>query len=114
MNVSLLLPIVPWNVSLYLAIPLLIFGGLVWYALRTKDHVHAMFSHGKTVFKLEAKQRGPRRNARPTRPASLRGPQQIPNRPQDGMKFFDREVGEKHEDNNRADRFKSVGLDSKE
>jgi len=114
MNVSSVFPFIPWNVSLYFAIPVLIFGGLIWYALRTKDHVHAMFSHGKTVFKLEAKQRGPRRNARPTRSVTLRRSQQVPSRPQDGVKLLDREVDEKHEDNNRADCFKSAELDFKE
>lgn len=95
MNVSSIFSSAPWNIALYFAIPILMFGGLVWYALRTKDYVHAMFSHGKTVFKLEAKRRRSARNERPTRPVTLRRAQQILNRPDDRVKLLDREVGEK-------------------
>ena len=36
---------------------LFIAGALVWYALYRKGDVRAEFAHGKTVFKLEAKDR---------------------------------------------------------
>lgn len=39
------------------ALFLLVVGGLVWYALRTKGDVRAVFSHGKMVLELEAKER---------------------------------------------------------
>jgi hypothetical protein len=47
----------PANVIVFLGVLLLVAGGLVWYALRTKGDVRAVFSHGRTVFKLEAKER---------------------------------------------------------
>lgn len=49
--------IVPGNLGVYFAIFLLVVAGLVWYALRTKGDVRAVFSHGKTVLELEAKER---------------------------------------------------------
>jgi hypothetical protein len=45
------------SVAIYFAMVLLVFGGLVWYALRIKGDVRAVFSHGKTVLELEAKER---------------------------------------------------------
>jgi hypothetical protein len=36
---------------------LLVVGGLIWYALYRKGDVRAEFAHGKTIFKLEAKDR---------------------------------------------------------
>jgi len=53
----LALSLVPANVIVFLAVFLLVAGGLVWYALRTKGDVRAVFSHGRTVFKLEVKER---------------------------------------------------------
>jgi hypothetical protein len=47
----------PLNIAIILAFLVLIFGGLVWYALRVKGDVRAVFSHGKTVLELEAKER---------------------------------------------------------
>jgi hypothetical protein len=48
---------VPGDIAIYLAIPLLFFGGVVWYALYKKGDVRAVFSHGRTILKLEAKER---------------------------------------------------------
>ncbi|MGA8491912.1 MAG: hypothetical protein WB711_15905 [Terriglobales bacterium] len=53
----LTLSIMPGALGVYFAIFLLVVGGLVWYALRTKGDVRAVFSHGKTVLELEAKER---------------------------------------------------------
>jgi|GEM_PF-3475997 len=36
---------------------LLVVGALIWYALYRKGDVRAEFTHGKTVFKLEARDR---------------------------------------------------------
>ena len=55
MTLSFLL--VPWDFAGGFVIFLLVVGGIVWYALRTKGDVCAMFSHGRTVLKLEAKER---------------------------------------------------------
>jgi hypothetical protein len=51
------LSIAPGNVVVFLAVLFLVAGGLVWYALRTKGDVRAEVSHGRTLFKLEAKER---------------------------------------------------------
>jgi hypothetical protein len=53
----LALSLVPGNFIMLLAVSLLAVAGLVWYALRTKGDVRAEVSHGRTVFKLEAKER---------------------------------------------------------
>lgn len=45
------------NLTIFLAICLLCAGGLVWYALHEKGDVRAELSHGRTVFKLEAKEK---------------------------------------------------------
>jgi hypothetical protein len=45
------------DIVFFVAIVFLIAGGLVWYALYTKGDVRAEVSHGRTVFKLEAKER---------------------------------------------------------
>jgi hypothetical protein len=50
-----------WHVLAFFAILLFVIGGLVWYALRTKGDVRAVFSHGKTLLELEAKERNSRR-----------------------------------------------------
>jgi hypothetical protein len=47
----------PLNIAIGFAFVALIFGVLVWYALRVKGDVRAVFSHGKTVLELEAKER---------------------------------------------------------
>lgn len=39
----------------------IVFGGLVFYALRIKGDVFAELSHGKTTFKFDAKDRRLRR-----------------------------------------------------
>jgi hypothetical protein len=36
---------------------ILVFGGLVFYALRTKGDVFAELSHGKTAFRFDARDR---------------------------------------------------------
>lgn len=54
---SIALPNLPSNIALFFAIVFLIAGALVWYALHTKGDVRAEVSHGRTVFKLEAKER---------------------------------------------------------
>jgi len=46
-----------WHAIVVLVSLVLVFGGLVWYALRTKGDVQAVFSHGRTVLKLEVKER---------------------------------------------------------
>jgi hypothetical protein len=51
------LSIMPGTFALDFALFLLVVGGLVWYALRTKGDVRAVFSHGKRVLELEAKER---------------------------------------------------------
>jgi FtsH-binding integral membrane protein len=57
MTLSSVVSIVPNNIAFLFGIILLVAGGLVWYALRTKGDVRAEVSHGRTVFKLEAKER---------------------------------------------------------
>jgi hypothetical protein len=57
MRVSLSFFLVPWNFLLFLGFIFLVAAGLVRYALRTKGDVRAVFSHGKTLFELEAKER---------------------------------------------------------
>lgn len=47
----------PGTFAMDFALFLLVVGGLVWYALRTKGDVRAVFSHGKMVLELEAKER---------------------------------------------------------
>jgi cytochrome c-type biogenesis protein CcmH/NrfF len=51
------LPAALWIVPIVFAI----FAALVWYALSRKDEVNALFMHGKTVFRIEAKGRRQRR-----------------------------------------------------
>ena len=52
--IALALPVAAWIV---LGTVLLVCGGLVLYALYRKGDVRAEFSHGSTIFKLEAKDR---------------------------------------------------------
>jgi len=47
------LPGALWIIPIIFAI----FAGLVWYALFWKEDVSALFMHGKTVFRIEAKGR---------------------------------------------------------
>lgn len=51
------LSVVSANFVIFFTIIVLIFGGLLFYALYKKGDVRAAFSHGKTAFKLEAKER---------------------------------------------------------
>ena len=57
MNVTSVLSIWPSNFVLLIISALLVTGGLVFYALYKKGDVRAVVSHGRTVFKLEAKER---------------------------------------------------------
>jgi hypothetical protein len=50
--------VLPGNLFVFGAALIFVAGGLVWYALRIKGDVRAVFSHGKTVLELEAKERG--------------------------------------------------------
>jgi hypothetical protein len=56
MTISGLLSL-PSGVAAYASIFPLVIGGLVFYALYKKGDVRAVFSHGKTVLELEAKER---------------------------------------------------------
>jgi hypothetical protein len=49
--------IVPGNIAAFFVIFPLVAGVLVFYALYKKGDVRAVFSHGKTVLELEAKER---------------------------------------------------------
>jgi hypothetical protein len=57
MNTISALSILPTNLTLLVIAALLVTAGLVFYALRTKGDVRAVVSHGRTLFKLEAKER---------------------------------------------------------
>lgn len=57
MNTLSVLSTLPSNLALLVVAALLVTGGLVFYALYKKGDVRAIFSHGRTVFKLEAKER---------------------------------------------------------
>jgi len=52
---------ISWGVCLFLGIVVLVFGGILVYALRTKGYVSTELSHGKTSFKLEANERSPQK-----------------------------------------------------
>jgi hypothetical protein len=43
--------------ALLILIIILVFGGLVFYALHTKGDVFAELSHGKTAFRFDARDR---------------------------------------------------------
>jgi len=62
MNVSSVFSTVPGNLAIYFVTALLTCGGLVWYALRIKGDVRAVFSHGNTTVELEAKERRSKRD----------------------------------------------------
>lgn len=49
--------IVPNDIAVFFAVVVLVAAVLVWYALRTKGDVRAEVCHGRTIFKLEAKER---------------------------------------------------------
>jgi len=57
---SALTPFLPGGFVIVILVALLV-SGLVAYALRTKGDVHVLFSRGKTIFQLEAKERGSKR-----------------------------------------------------
>jgi hypothetical protein len=57
MTISSVFSNVSGNIAIYFATAFLVFGGLVWYALRVKGDVRAVFSHGRTMLELEAKER---------------------------------------------------------
>jgi hypothetical protein len=57
MNAITVVAILPGNLTLLVIVALFVTGGLVFYALSKKGDVRAIFSHGRTVFRLEAKER---------------------------------------------------------
>jgi len=67
MNTSAIFSVVPVGLSL-VVLSILVFAGIVFYALRIKRDVSAELSHGKTRFKLAARgQSAPRAKNRPFR-----------------------------------------------
>jgi hypothetical protein len=54
---SAIITLVPSGFWIFLGLVVIVAGALVFYALRNKGDVKAVFSHGSTVFKLEAKTR---------------------------------------------------------
>jgi len=57
MNFISVLSIFRSSVAECFVLAMLVTGGLVLYALYKKGDVRAVLSHGRTVFKLEAKER---------------------------------------------------------
>jgi hypothetical protein len=51
----------PVGLCSMIAFVVLVCGGLVFYALRTKGDVSAELTHGETTFKLQARDRAPLR-----------------------------------------------------
>jgi hypothetical protein len=51
---------IPWAFWMLLATMVVVFGIVVSYALRIKGDVCTELTHGKTSFKLEAKERSPK------------------------------------------------------
>ena len=64
MDASALFSNVPGAVTILLVLSIVTIGLLIFYALRNKGDVRAEFSHGSTIFKLEAKGRSPARGRR--------------------------------------------------
>jgi hypothetical protein len=64
MDASALFSTVPDAVAIFLVLVIVVVGLLIFYALRHKGDVRAEFSHGSTIFKLEAKGRPPTRGRR--------------------------------------------------
>jgi hypothetical protein len=63
-DVSTLVSLVPNTAAILVFALILVFWLLIFYALRNKGDVRAEFSHGSTMFRLEAKGRSPARNRR--------------------------------------------------
>lgn len=59
MITSFALSLISGNIEIFLAVIFVSAVGLVFYALYKKGDVRAVFSHGRTVFRLEAKERNP-------------------------------------------------------
>jgi hypothetical protein len=57
MTPAVVLSTTPLNIAIIVALCVLGFWALIWYALRIKGDVRAAFSHGKTLFEIEAKER---------------------------------------------------------
>ncbi len=57
MNISALLSGIPAIVAVLVLVSIVIGAALIFYALRSKGDVRAEFCHGRTIFKLEAKDR---------------------------------------------------------
>ena len=56
-DLSVLVVGVPDAVAIFLVLFVVVTGLLIFYALRNKGDVRAEFSHGSTMFRLEAKER---------------------------------------------------------
>lgn len=54
---TFIVPFVPSSLGVYLLMLPLILGGILVYTLYKKGDVRAQVSHGRTVFKLEAKEK---------------------------------------------------------
>lgn len=57
MTISSTLSIMPSNTGILVLIVFVILAGVLLYALYKKGDVRAVFSHGKTLLELEAKER---------------------------------------------------------
>jgi hypothetical protein len=55
--ISSIVASVPLGLWIFLILVVIVAAVLVWYALYSKGDVKAVFSHGSTVFTLEAKGR---------------------------------------------------------
>jgi hypothetical protein len=49
--------------AVVILVPILVFGGLILCALRTKGDVFAEMSHGKTTFRFDARDKRSRRRS---------------------------------------------------
>jgi hypothetical protein len=52
---------IPGNIAIFCTVIFVIAASVVFYALYKKGDVRAVFSHGKTIFRLEAKERNPQK-----------------------------------------------------
>jgi hypothetical protein len=67
MNLALMAFDSPSSIVVVIFALIVVVGGLVFYALYFKGDVRAQFSHGSTMFKLEAKDRSRNRSHRQKR-----------------------------------------------
>jgi hypothetical protein len=115
MNIFSVLSSVPVTLTIYFGTTFLVFGGLVWYALYRGGYVRAVFSHGKTVFELEAKER----HARPeidaiVRRSRSRRVKKLPNCRDDGSNFVKGKRSEESEHYDSAHDLKIAELETDE